>query len=224
MQVSPSGASDQCASRSASAMICCPNAACPAPPAALFASVAMSMHYLFGIALATLNTRLSSCRGLAKEARLKAREGSADRGDRAHRVVEPHHPLAARRCRHRLDRQLILLHPSRSQPPIALRSAPGRAGRCLAGPWRRLLSHGEVSRRSGPHAGRADLVQVGSLHHLALRLRALGDRLLSRRRALSDRQVGARPHRADGGGGRLRKPAARLAVLRGAVPLAARPA
>jgi hypothetical protein len=26
----------------------------------------MSMHYLFGIALATLNTRLSSCRGLAK--------------------------------------------------------------------------------------------------------------------------------------------------------------
>jgi hypothetical protein len=48
-------------------MICFPNAAGPAPPAALFASVAMSMHYLFGIALATLNTRLSSCRGLAKE-------------------------------------------------------------------------------------------------------------------------------------------------------------
>ncbi len=131
--------------------------------------------------------------------------------------------MAACRRRHRLDRQLILLHPSRSQPQAAIGPARGRAGRRLAGAWRRLLSHGEVSGRPCPHARRADLVQVGSLHHLAVRLRAAGDRLLSRRRALPDRQVRARPHRADRCGGRVRKPAGRLAALRGAVPLAARP-
>ncbi len=89
---------------------------------------------------------------------------------------------------------------SRAEP------AARRQGRRLAGPWRRLLPHGQVPGRAGPHAGRTDLVQMGSLRHLAVRLRAAGDRLLSRRRALPDRQARARPHRADGGGGRVRQP------------------
>ena len=100
----------------------------------------------------------------------------------------------------------------------------GVQGRRLAGARRRLLSHGEVSGRARPHAGRADLVQVGSLHHLAVRLRAAGHRLLSRRRALPDRQDPCSTSRAPTAAaiafGSL---AGRLAALRGAVPLAARP-
>ena len=65
---------------------------------------------------------------------------------------------------------------------------------------------------------------MGGLYHLALRLRAAGGGLLSRSRALSDRQVRARPHRPGRGGRRVRQPGAGLAVLRGAVPFAARPA
>ena len=44
----------------------------------------------------------------------------------------------------------------------------GRRRRRLAGPWRRLLPHGQVSGGAGADAGVADLVQVGGLRHLAL--------------------------------------------------------
>ena len=187
------------------------------------ASVIMCMHDLFGTALQR-STRVCHAAAAGRNKEANAGEGIGERGRRAHRMAEPHHPLAPRRRRHRLDRQLVLFHPSRSQPEAARRPAGGRPGRGLAGPRRRLLPHGEISGRAGAHAGRADLVQVGGLHHLALRLRAADPRLLSRRRALSDRQVGARPHRPGRGGRRLRQPGARLADLRGAVPLAARPA
>ena len=50
--------------------------ACSAPPA-LCASVTMCMHYLFGIALATFDTRLSSCRSLAETRRRTHEKGSA---------------------------------------------------------------------------------------------------------------------------------------------------
>src|SRR5262245_63677060 len=147
-------------------MIRTPKASGTTPSPALFASLAMSMHYVLGIALAMPNAHLSSCPGRG----IRGPNGARDcrRGGGAHRVVEPHRPMAARRGRHRLDRQLVLFHPSRFEPEAADRPAPGRAGRRLAGPRRRLLSHGEISRRPRPPAGRADLVQMGGLTHVAL--------------------------------------------------------
>src|SRR5262249_37909981 len=59
--VNPSGISDHCASRSASSMIRLPNAPGSLPTPSI-ASVTMPMHYFVGTALATFNTRLSSCR------------------------------------------------------------------------------------------------------------------------------------------------------------------
>src|SRR5215831_1280399 len=97
-----------------------------------------------------------------------------DVGHDPFRVAEPDLALAACGGGDRLDRQLVLLHPSRSQPEAARRSARWRAGRGLAGPWRRLLPDHEIPGRAGAAAERADLVQMGGLHHLALRLRADG--------------------------------------------------
>ena len=102
--------------------------------------------------------------------------------------------------------------------------AAGRQGRCLAGPWRRLLPHDQVSGRAVPDARRPDLVQVGGLCHLALRLRPPGHRLLLRRRPVPDRQERPRPDGADGSRLAFGTLVIFLAVLRGAVPLAARPA
>jgi opacity protein-like surface antigen len=50
----------------------------------------------------------------------------------------------------------------------------GRQGRRVAGPRRRLLPHDEIPGGAGEDAGQPDLVQMGSLHDLAVRLRAAG--------------------------------------------------
>ena len=149
---------------------------------------------------------------------------SVYRGACTHRIHRRHCSLAACHRRHRLDRQLVLLHPSRPQPAAAARASQRRQGRSLAGPRRRLLSHDEVSGGAGATARPSDLVQMGSVHDLALGVRAAGARLLSRRRSVPDRQVGARSHRDAGGGHRLSEPRGFLARLRGTLPLAARPA
>ncbi len=179
------------------------------------------MHHFVGAALATFNIASVILPRVPREYSPERRK-DCRRGSRAHRVVEPRHPLAARGRRYRLDRQLVLLHPSRPQPQAAVRFPNGDPGRRLAGAWRRLLSHGEISGGAEPHAGRADLVQVGGLHHLALGLCTAGPRLLHQCRALPDRQVGARFDPDGSRRRRVRKPAGSVAALRGAVPVAAR--
>src|SRR5215468_12518464 len=125
-------------------MIRLPNAPGSLPPTPCVASVTIPMHFFVGTALATSNTRLSSCRGLTEKRLAEGKEGICRRGCGAHRVVEPHRPVATRRRRYRLDRQFILFHPSRSQPQAAIGPAARRAGRRLASPRRGLLPHGEV--------------------------------------------------------------------------------
>ena len=67
----------------------------------------------------------------------------------------------------------------------AARPAGRRQGRRVAGSRRRLLPHDEISGGAGADAGQPDLVQMGSLHDLAVGLRAAGARLLPRRRSVS---------------------------------------
>ena len=50
------------------------------------------------------------------------------------------------------------------------RPARRRPWRGLAGPWRRLLPDHEIPGRARRNAGRTDLVQMGGLHDLAVRL------------------------------------------------------
>src|SRR5262249_402744 len=97
---------------------------------------------------------------------------------------------------------------------LSLKSPPGLPPPVPAAPWRLLRPDGQVARRPRPVAGCAPLVQVGSLSHLALRLRAAGDLLLSRRGTLSHQYIRARAARAARRGGRVRKPRPRLAHLR----------
>src|ERR1700689_4922933 len=99
-------------------------------------------------------------------------------------VGEPDPPLAARGGCDRMDRQLVLFHPSRPQFEAARRPARGRLWRSVAGPWRRLLPDHEVPGGACKNAGRTDLVQMGGLHDLAVRHRADGRGLLSRRRTV----------------------------------------
>src|SRR5262249_9259314 len=77
------------------------------------------------------------------------------------RMGEPDPALAARGGGNRLDRQLLLFHRARPQPAAARRPAGRRAGRSLAGAWRRLLPDHEVPGCPEPDAGGADLVQMG---------------------------------------------------------------
>ena len=121
-----------------------------------------------------------------------------------------------------MDWQLVLFHPPGSEPAAASRAAARRQRRRMAGPWRRLLPHDEIPGGAGADAGQPDLVQMGSLHDLAVWLRPAGAGLLSRRRPLPDRQIGARSHRRAGGGHCVRQPRGRVARLRGTVPIAAR--
>ena len=65
--------------------------------------------------------------------------------------------------------------------------ARGRRRRGLAGPWRRLLQHAQVPGRAARAAEGADLVQMGELFHLDLRLLPARLGLLSARRSLHDR-------------------------------------
>ena len=104
--------------------------------------------------------------------------------------------LAARHRRHRLDRQLVLLRAPRFQPQAARRPAAGGRRRGLAGAWRRLLPHGQVPGGAGADAGRADLVQVGGLRHLAVGHGPADHRLLFRRPALPDRHCPCWPCRS----------------------------
>ena len=123
------------ASRSASAMIRAPKL----PPA-----VAPSRHWCTG----SLDMRaLLAATGILEQSLprlpwLNAGQKGLHRGNRAHRVVERRHSLAARYCRHRLDRQLVLFHPSRSQPqaraqdcPRASRETPGRCTAAASITW-----------------------------------------------------------------------------------------
>ena len=79
---------------------------------------------------------------------------------------------------------------------LGLRQRPGLpAGayrRGMAGPRRRLLPHPEISGGAGRDARAPDLVQMGILRHLAVRLRDAVRRLLRRRRPLPDRPQRAR--------------------------------
>src|SRR5262249_5805210 len=89
-------------------MIRLPNAPGSLPPTPCIASVTIPMHYFVGTALATSNTRLSSCRSLTEKRLAEGKEGICRRGCGAHRVVEPHRPMAARRRWHRPGRPLVL--------------------------------------------------------------------------------------------------------------------
>src|SRR3954452_12964378 len=103
---------------------------------------------------------------------------------------QPAGPLDPRHRRYRLDRLFVLLYRPRrrasAQPP------PGQAGkgRGLAGAWWGLLQYPEVFGRAGVHAGAPDMVQMGSVRDLDLRLRAAGVDVLPEPDRLSDRQLG----------------------------------
>ena len=73
-------------------------------------------------------------------------------------------------------------------------------------------------RRAGADAGRTDVVQMGSVRHLAVGLRAGGRRLLSRCRAVPGGQIGDGPHAAAGRPVQPRQSRARLAALRDRLP------
>ena len=122
------GASDECASRSASAMMRSSERRLLGRHAARFPYAMSAALFVRHRSCNAASTRLISPAASAMVPILEARRrGIGDRGNRAHRVAQPHHPVAARRCRHRLDRQFILLHSSRSQPASRGRSAAGRA-------------------------------------------------------------------------------------------------
>ena len=114
-------------------------------------------------------------------------------------MAEPRLPLAACGGRDRLDRQLVLFHPSRPEPEAerrpARRASQGEAWQVHGGGFYRI---DEISGRAGADARRADMVQMGGLHDLAVRLRADGRGLLSRCRAVPGRQVDPRPHAVAG--------------------------
>src|SRR5450756_3053645 len=88
-------------------------------------------------------------------------------------VGQPDTPLAARGGCDRLDRQLVLFHSPRPQPQAGPRTTGRRLRRGVAGPRRRLLPDHEVPGGAGQNAGRTDLVQMGGLYHLAVRLLSL---------------------------------------------------
>src|SRR5688500_1311456 len=88
---------------------------------------------------------------------------------------EPDPALDPRDHGDRLDRVVLLLHPPRPQPEAPSRPARGRRRRGLAGAWRRLLQHAQIPDRAAGAAAGADLVQVGELFDLDLRL--LPDRM-----------------------------------------------
>ena len=133
----------------------------------------------------------------------------------------PRLPLAARRGRDRLDRLVVLLHRAR-QPPRAARRRrgcrPGCRRRGLGDPRRRLLPDREVPGRARAASGQAPLVQVGGVHHLALRLRAPRRRLLRARVELPRRSLGRRPDDLGGDRDLGRRARARLARLRRPLP------
>src|SRR5882757_3113894 len=118
-------------------------------------------------------------------------------------VGKPDPALAARGGGDRMDRQFVLFHPSRPQPEAKPRPARRRPWRGVAGPWRRLLPDHEIPGRTDKNAGRADLVQMGSLYDLVVRLRVDGRRVLSRCRTVSGRQIESRP---DATAGRIVQP------------------
>ena len=79
----------------------------------------------------------------------------------------------------------------------ATRRASTPAGgpwRGMAGPWRRILPHPEISGRPRAHARAPDLAQMAKLYDLGLRRDAADDRLLGRGRA-----VLARSHQGGSG-------------------------
>src|SRR3982751_6559939 len=101
-----------------------------------------------------------------------ATDGIGDVGIDHFGMGQPDLALAACGGCDRVDRKLVLFHPPGPEPEIARGPAWGRAGRSLAGPWRRLLPDHEIPGGPGQHAHRPDLVQMGSLHDLALGLRS----------------------------------------------------
>ena len=130
-------------------------------------------------------------------------------------------PLAARDRRDGVDRRVVLLHRAR-QPPRAAEGSGGRAARHRRGgvgdPRRRLLSRREVPGRARPAARAAALVQVGGVHDVALRLRALRRRLLRPRDVVPDRSDRRRPRGVAGDRDLDRRARARVARLRRALP------
>ena len=151
----------------------------------------------------------------ARRARVSALSISKDLHDRPanFRMDQPDHPLDPRDHGHRLDRLVLLLHSSRSQPEEAGGPSGRRRRRGLAGPWRRLLQHAQVSRCAARTAEGADLVQVGELFDLDQRL--LPDRLglLPSRRSLHHRSGCPRPGALAGAGHRHRRHRSELARL-----------
>src|SRR3546814_1681865 len=95
--------------------------------------------------------------------------------------------LAACDHRHRLDRFVLLFHRARPRPRETAAPAGGGLWRGMAGAWRRLLPHPEIPGRAGPDARASDLVQMGKLRHLAVRLPDARHCLLRRRGPLPDR-------------------------------------
>ena len=93
-----------------------------------------------------------------------------------------------------------------------------RRRRGVGGARRRLLPRREVPACSGAAAGAAALVQVGGVHDLALRVRALHRRLLRARDGVPDRSVGRRPDRVGGDRSVRRRDRAGMARLRRDLP------
>src|SRR6185295_3010668 len=86
-------------------------------------------------------------------------------------VAEFRRALAARDHRHRLDRLVLLLRRARSWPAPAARPARRRVRRGMAGAWRWLLPHPEVSGGAGRDARTPYLVQMGIVRDLDVGLR-----------------------------------------------------
>ena len=128
-------------------------------------------------------------------------------------IAERHAALAARHRRHRLDRHsFYFIHLDLSLKHHAKLPAgvKGEAWQVHGGGFYQMI---KFMVAPSTHAGRTDLVQMGSLRDLAVRLRAAGRGLLLQRRAVSDRQGGLGFERADGGAGRLRQSGGGLARL-----------
>ena len=120
-----------------------------------------------------------------------------------------------------MGRRVVLLRPPR---PGTAGTEEGRGrrgrgrGRVLGRPRRRALPLAEVPPRPGRDARAPALVQVGGLHHLALRLRADGRPLLLRRGRPARGSRRRRPPGVAGDRAQPRGHGARLGRLRRALP------